>query len=95
MPGCSFPFEKQAPPILLSLTRSYRRLGIGPVGTGTDAPHGTTARGGRAARPLQEIDFRLLVNGEARQGALRFARARGRTVPEAGANQFPGGSYTR
>ena len=49
------------------------------MGAGADAPHGTrrAEREGRAPRTLHEIDFLLLVDDEARQGALRFAETEG------------------
>jgi len=34
-------------------------------------------RAGRTSRTLQEIDYLLMVNDEARQGALRFAAREG------------------
>src|SRR5580704_15896875 len=51
--------------------RRDRRLGTGPVGSRPHAPHGN------APRALREIDFLLLVDDEARLGALRFAEKEG------------------
>ena len=44
-------------------------------------------REGTAPRTLQEIDFLLLVDDEARQGALRFAEKEGGPVPARGGRQ--------
>ena len=44
-------------------------------------------REGGAPRTLQEIDFLLLVDDEARQGALRFAEKEGGPVPAGGGRQ--------
>jgi serine/threonine-protein kinase HipA len=59
--------------------RSHRRFGPGPVGQGADAAHGAAARGAREQTPrtLNEIDYLLLVDDEARAGALRFAETEG------------------
>ena len=44
-------------------------------------------REGGVPRRLQEIDFLLLVDDEARQGALRFAEKERRTLPAGGGRQ--------
>ena len=47
-------------------------------------------REGRAVRPLQEVDYLLMVDDEARQGALRFAeRADGPFLREPDAHRIP------
>ena len=47
-------------------------------------------REGRAVRTLREIDYLLMVDDEARQGALRFAeRAGGPFLREADASRVP------
>jgi len=49
-----------------------------------------TEREGGAPRTLHEIDFLLLVDDEARQGALRFAeREGGPFLREAGVKRIP------
>jgi serine/threonine-protein kinase HipA len=65
-------------------------FGAGPLGTDAYATDGTPARrtGQTAPRTLQEIDYLLMVDDEARQGALRFAhmkadRSCGRRAPNA------------
>src|SRR5262249_5405811 len=47
-------------------------------------------RAGTAPRPLQDIDFLLLVDDEARQGALRFAEKEGEPfLREEGVKRIP------
>ena len=62
------------------------------MGAGAHAPGGAPARGarGRVPRTLQEIDYLLLVDDEARQGALRFAeREGGPFLREEGIKRIP------
>ena len=50
------------------------------MGTGIDAPRRAPARRtqeGGTPRTLREIDYLLMVDDEARQGALRFAEREG------------------